>query len=151
MKRANWFSVSPEGANAIRTLHHFVTTGTALPAKLIHLVFLRVSQINGCAHCIDIHTRDLLKEGMSLDTVVLVPVWHEAEYLFTQQERAALAWAEEVTRVSDTHASDQAYAAAAAAFPEKELVDLTLTIAAMNAINRLGISFRLKPRAKADA
>ena len=151
MKRANWFSVSPEGANAIGTLHHFVTTGTALPAKLIHLVFLRVSQINGCAHCIDIHTRDLLKEGMSLDTVVLVPVWHEAEYLFTQQERAALAWAEEVTRVSDTHASDQAYAAAAAAFPEKELVDLTLTIAAMNAINRLGISFRLKPRAKADA
>ena len=150
MKRANWFSVSPEGANAIGTLHHFVTTGTALPAKLIHLVFLRVSQINGCAHCIDIHTRDLLKEGMSLDTVVLVPVWHEAEYLFTQQERAALAWAEEVTRVSDTHASDQAYAAAAA-FPEKELVDLTLTIAAMNAINRLGISFRLKPRAKADA
>jgi AhpD family alkylhydroperoxidase len=151
MKRANWFSVSPEGANAIGTLHHFVTTGTALPAKLIHLVFLRVSQINGCAHCIDIHTRDLLKEGMSLDTVVLVPVWHEAEYLFTQQERAALAWAEEVTRVSDTHASDQAYAAAAAAFPEKELVELTLTIAAMNAINRLGISFRLKPRAKADA
>jgi AhpD family alkylhydroperoxidase len=151
MKRANWFSVSPEGANAIGTLHHFVTTGTALPANLIHLVFLRVSQINGCAHCIDIHTRDLLKEGMSLDTVVLVPVWHEAEYLFTQQERAALAWAEEVTRVSDTHASDQAYAAAAAAFPEKELVELTLTIAAMNAINRLGISFRLKPRAKADA
>lgn len=151
MKRANWFSVSPEGANAIGTLHHFVTTGTALPAKLIHLVFLRVSQINGCAHCIDIHTRDLLKEGMSLETVVLVPVWHEAEYLFTQQERAALAWAEEVTRVSDTHASDQAYAAAAAAFPEKELVELTLTIAAMNAINRLGISFRLKPRAKADA
>jgi AhpD family alkylhydroperoxidase len=150
MNRANWFAVSPEGARAVGGLHQFVTTGTALPAKLIHLVFLRVSQINGCAHCIDIHTRDLLKEGMSVETVVLVPVWHEAAYLFSVQERAALAWAEEVTRVSETHASDEAYAAAAAAFSPKELVDLTLTIAAMNAINRLGISFRLKPRAKAD-
>jgi len=151
MKRANWFTVSPEGAKAIGALHHFVTTGTALPAKLIHLVFLRVSQLNGCAHCIDIHTRDVIKEGMSVDTVVLVPVWHEAAYLFSEQEQAALAWAEEVTRVSETHASDAAYAAAAAAFSEKDFVDLTLTIAAMNAINRLGISFRLKPRAKAHA
>lgn len=150
MKRANWFAISPEGAKAVGALHHFVTTQTALPARLIHLVFLRVSQINGCAHCIDIHTRDLLKEGMSLDTVVLVPVWHEATYLFSEQERAALAWAEEVTRVSETHASDQAYAEAAEAFGEKDLVDLTLTIAAMNAINRLGISFRLKPRARAE-
>ena len=150
MKRANWFAISPEGAKAVGTLHHFVTTGTALPARLIHLVFLRVSQINGCAHCIDVHTRDLIKEGMSLDTVVLIPVWHEATYLFSEQERAALAWAEEVTRVSETHASDEAYAAAAAAFSEKDLVDLTLTIAAMNAINRLGISFRLKPRARAE-
>ena len=108
MKRANWFAVSPEGAKAIGALHHFVTTGTALPARLIHLVFLRVSQINGCAHCIDIHTRDVIKEGMSVDTVVLVPVWPEAEYLFSAQERAALAWAEEVTRVRETHASDEA-------------------------------------------
>jgi AhpD family alkylhydroperoxidase len=150
MKRANWFAISPKGAKAVGALHHFVTTSTALPSKLVHLVFLRVSQINGCAHCIDIHTRDLIKEGMSVDTVVLVPVWHEATYLFSEQERAALAWAEEVTRVSETHASDEAYAAAAAAFSERDLVDLTLTIAAMNAINRLGISFRLKPRARAD-
>ena len=60
MNRAVWFNVSPEGAKAIGTLHHFVTQGTALPSSLTHLVFLRVSQINGCAHCIDIHTRDLL-------------------------------------------------------------------------------------------
>jgi AhpD family alkylhydroperoxidase len=149
MNRANWFAISPEGAKAVGALHHYVTTGTALPTRLIHLVFLRVSQINGCAHCIDIHSRDLLKEGMPVDTLVLVPVWHEAAYLFSDQERAALAWAEEVTRVSETHASDEAYAAAAAAFNEKDLVDLTLTISTMNAINRLGISFRLKPRAKA--
>jgi AhpD family alkylhydroperoxidase len=149
MQRANWFVVSPDGAKAVGGLHHFVTTGTNLPKLLIDLVFLRVSQINGCAHCIDIHTRDLLKEGMSVDKVVLVPVWQEAAYLFSDQERAALAWAEEVTRVSETHVSDEAYAAASAAFSERDLVDLTITIAAMNAINRLGVSFRLKPKAKA--
>ncbi len=149
MQRANWFAVSPDGAKAVGGLHHFATTGTGLPSLLVHLVFLRVSQLNGCAHCIDIHTRDLIKEGMSVEKIVLVPVWHEADYLFNEQERAALAWSEEVTRVSETHASDEAYAAAAKVFGEKDLVDLTLTIAAMNAINRMGISFRLKPRAKA--
>ena len=149
MNRAIWFNVSPEGAKAIGTLHHFVTQGTGLPSLLTHLVFLRVSQINGCAHCIDIHTRDLLAEGMSVEKLVLVPVWHEAAYLFSEQERAALAWAEEVTRVSETHASDEAYAAALAVFDDKDLVDLTLTIATMNAINRMGVSSRMKPRAKA--
>lgn len=149
MVRANWFQVSPEGAKALGGLHHYVTTGTDLPSGLIHLVFLRVSQLNGCAHCIDIHTRDLIKEGMSVDKVVLVPVWHEAAYLFSDQERAALDWAEEVTHVGETHASDEAYSSALAVLGEKNLVELTIAIAAMNAINRMGISFRLKPRAKA--
>ena len=148
MNRAVWFQTSPEGAKAVGSLHHFVTKGTGLPSLLTHLVFLRVSQINGCAHCIDIHTRDLLSEGMSVEKLVLVPVWYEAEYLFSERERAALAWTEEVTRVSETHASDEAYAAALAVFGEKDLVDLTLTVAAMNAINRMGISFRMKPRAR---
>jgi AhpD family alkylhydroperoxidase len=149
MNRAVWFQSSPEGAKAVGALHHFVTQSTRLPSALTHLVFLRVSQINGCAHCIDIHTRDLLAEGMAVDKLVLVPVWHEAQYLFSEQERAALAWSEEVTRISETHARDEAYAAALAVFGEKDLVDLTLTIAAMNAINRMGVSFRMKPRAKA--
>jgi len=149
MKRPNWFHISGEGAKAVGALHHYVTTSTGLHDQLIHLVFLRVSQINGCAHCIDIHTRDLIKGGMSVDKVVLVPVWEEAGYLFTDQERAALAWAEEVTLVSQTHASDDAYAAALAVFGEKPLVELTIVIATMNAINRMGISFRMKPLAKA--
>ena len=151
MDRAVWFQTSPEGAKAVGALHHFVTEGTSLPSLLTHLVFLRVSQINGCAHCIDIHSRDLLEEGMPVDTLVLVPAWHEAPWLFSEQERAALAWAEEVTRVSETHASDSAYAAAAAVFAEKDLVDLTLVIATMNALNRLGVGFRMKPRARAAA
>lgn len=148
MTRPNWFHVSAEGARALGELHTYATTGTNLPGQLVHLVFLRVSQLNGCAHCIDIHTRDLIKGGMTVDKLVLVPVWEEASYLFSEQERAALAWAEEVTLVSETHASDEAYAAALAAFGEKDLVELTIVIATMNALNRMGVSFRMKPLAK---
>jgi len=149
MSRLNWFEASPEGAKALGGIHQYVTKGTNLPDQLVHLVFLRVSQINGCAHCIDIHSRDLIKGGMSVEKTLLVPVWHEAEYLFTEQERAALAWTEEVTLVSETHVSDEAYAAVSAAFSPKDLVDLTITIGAMNAFNRMGVSFRVKPSAKA--
>ncbi|MBX7271326.1 MULTISPECIES: carboxymuconolactone decarboxylase family protein [Stutzerimonas] len=149
MTRPNWFQVSAEGARALAELHKYATTGTNLPDQLVHLVFLRVSQLNGCAHCIDIHTRDLIKGGMTVDKLVLVPVWEEASCLFSEQERAALAWAEEVTLVSETHASDEAYSAALATFGEKDLVELTIVIATMNALNRMGISFRMKPLAKA--
>ncbi|RFZ82593.1 carboxymuconolactone decarboxylase family protein [Shinella sp. WSJ-2] len=148
MSRMNWSEVAPDGAKALFGVHHYVTAKTNLPAELIHLVFLRVSQINGCAHCIDMHSRDLRKT-MSVDKITLVPVWDEVPHLFSDQERAALAWAEEVTNVSQTHASDKAYAAAAAAFEPKDLVDLTITIAAMNAFNRLGAPFRLPVAAKA--
>jgi len=86
---------------------------------------------------------------MSVDKITLVPVWDEVHHLFSDQERAALAWAEEVTRVSETHASDEAYAAASAAFAPKDLVDLTIAIAAMNAFNRLGVPFRVPVAAKA--
>ncbi|MBB5704605.1 AhpD family alkylhydroperoxidase [Ochrobactrum daejeonense] len=147
MSRMNWSEVAPEGAKALFGVHHYVTSKTNLPDELIHLVFLRVSQINGCAHCIDMHSRDLRKT-MSVDKITLVPVWDEVPHLFSDQERAALAWAEEVTNVSQTHASDEAYAAAAAAFEPKDLVDLTITIAAMNAFNRLGAPFRLPVAAK---
>jgi AhpD family alkylhydroperoxidase len=148
MSRLNWSEVAPEGAKALYGVHHYVTAKTNLPAELIHLVFLRVSQINGCAHCIDLHSRDLRKT-MSVDKITLLPVWDEVPHLFNDQERAALAWAEEVTNVSQTHASDEAYAAAAAAFEPKDLVDLTITIAAMNSFNRLGAPFRLPVAAKA--
>ena len=148
MARLKWHEGAPDGAKALFGIHHYVTQRTNLPEELVHLVFLRVSQINGCAHCIDLHSRDLRKT-MSVDKVALLPVWDEVPHLFSEQERAALAWAEEVTRVSETHASDEAYAAAAAAFEPRDLVDLTITIAAMNAFNRLGVSFRLPVAAKA--
>lgn len=148
MTRLVWSEVASEGAKALYGVHHYVTTKTNLPEELIHLVFLRVSQINGCAHCIDLHSRDLRKT-MSVDKITLLPVWEEVPHIFSEQERAALAWAEEVTRVSETHASDEAYSAAAAAFGAKDLVDLTITIAAMNAFNRLGAPFRLPVQARA--
>ena len=147
MARLNWSEVAPEGAKALYGVHHYVVTRTNLPVELIHLVFLRVSQINGCAHCIDLHARDLRKT-MSVEKITLVPVWDEVPHLFSDMERTALAWAEEVTRVSETHASDEAYAAASAAFEPKDLVDLTIAIAAMNAFNRLGAPFRLPVAAK---
>lgn len=148
MTRLNWQEIAPDGAKALFGVHHYVTRKTNLPEELVHLVFLRVSQINGCAHCIDLHSRDLRKT-MSIEKITLLPVWQEVAHLFSDQERAALAWAEEVTDIRATHASEQAYAAASAQFTPKDLVDLTITIAAMNAFNRLGVPFRLPVLAKA--
>ncbi|MCM2458154.1 carboxymuconolactone decarboxylase family protein [Rhizobium sp. CG4] len=149
MARLNWYEVAPDGAKALLGVHNYIMKNTSLPEELIHLVFLRVSQINGCAHCIDMHARDLRKT-MSVDKITLIPVWDEVPHIFTDQQRAALAWAEEVTRVSETHVSDEAYAAVSAAFEPKDLVDLTITIATMNAFNRLGVPFRLPVSASAS-
>ena len=87
-----------------------------MPKELIDLVYLRVSQINGCAFCIDMHSRDLLKAGLPVDKLVLVPVWRDAGDVFSRRERAALAWAETVTRVAETGVPDADYDAAAAEF-----------------------------------
>jgi AhpD family alkylhydroperoxidase len=118
-----------------------------LPARLIDLVYLRVSQINGCAYCIDMHSRDLLRAGLPVEHLVLVPVWHEAGTIFSEEERAALAWAETVTRVAEIGVPEDAYRAAAAAFGQKELADLTIAIGLMNTFNRMAVSFRTTPTA----
>ena len=132
-----------------RRVHGYVRQ-SGLPSRLVELVFLRVSQINGCAYCIDSHSRDLLKAGMPVEHLVLVAAWHEAASIFTEQERAALAWAEEVTRLGERGVPDSAFEAAAAVFHEKPLADLTLAIAMMNAFNRMATSFRAKPKALTD-
>ncbi len=116
-----------------------------LSADLIDLVYLRVSLINGCAYCIDKHSRDLLKSGMSVDKLVLVPVWQEAPALFSPRERAALKWAEVVTRVVETGIPDDAYAEARAEFSEQDLLDLNVAVGLMNALNRQAIAFRMIP------
>jgi AhpD family alkylhydroperoxidase len=106
-----------------------------------------VSLINGCAYCIDTHSRELRELGVSNEKVALVSVWDEAGELFDARERAALAWAETVTQISTTGAPDSAYAAVSVHFDEKELVDLTIAIGLMNAYNRMAISFRVTPAA----
>ncbi len=144
--RLDHASTSPDGYKALGVAHAYIQH-CGLPKTLIDLVYLRVSQLNGCAYCIDLHSRDLLKLGVSVDKLVLVPVWHEAGAVFSARERTALAWAETVTRVAETGVPDDAYAAAAAEFGDKELVDLTYAISLMNAVNRLGVTFRMTPAA----
>ena len=145
-QRLNYTAAAAAGMKAFGGVHGYVAQ-SGLPAALVDLVYLRVSLINGCAYCIDMHSRDLLKGGMTVEKLVLVPVWREAGGFFSERERAALAWAETVTRVADTAVPDADYRDAAAAFSDKELADLTIAIALMNAYNRLAISFRRPPAA----
>ncbi|MBC9035102.1 carboxymuconolactone decarboxylase family protein [Sphingomonas sp. JC676] len=148
--RIEYAKVSPEGFKAFGGVYVSVQK-SGLLQELVNLVHLRVSQINGCAYCIDMHSRDLLKGGIAVDKLVLVAVWRDAGELFSARERAALAWAETVTCIAETAAPDADYQAAAAEFNEKELADLTYAIGLMNAFNRFGIAFRTPPAAAAKA
>ena len=148
--RIDYAKASPEGYRAFGGVHVFLQK-CGLPKELVDLVYLRVSQINGCAFCIDMHTRELLKSGLTVDKLALVSVWRDAGRLFSARERVALAWAETVTRVAETGVPAADYEAAAAEFSDKELADLTYAIGLMNAFNRFGISFRSTPAAAAKA
>ena len=149
-QRMNYAAAAPGGMKALESVHAYISR-SGLPATLIDLVYLRVSQINGCGYCIDMHGRDLLKAYVPIEKLLLVSAWDEAGSLFSDQEKAALNWAEVVTRVSDTHVPDEAYAEARAAFTEKQLADLTIAVGLMNAYNRVAISFRATPLAAAPA
>jgi AhpD family alkylhydroperoxidase len=145
-KRLDYTQIAPAGVKALGAVYGYVMQ-SSLPAVLIDLVFLRVSQINNCAYCLDMHTRDLLKKGQKVEKLALLQAWAEAGDLFDARERAALAWAETVTRVAETGVPDAAYQAARAVFDERELVDLTIAIGLMNTYNRMAISFRNTPQA----
>ena len=145
-QRVDYQQVSSRGMRPLNGVHAYVAQ-SGLSGELVDLVYLRVSQINNCAYCLDLHTRDLLKRGVKIEKLALVQAWAEAGALFSERERAALAWAETVTRVAETEVPDEAFRAARATFEEKELVDLTIAIGLMNAYNRLAISFRATPQA----
>lgn len=145
-ERINYTEVAPAGVKALGGVYGYVMQ-SGLSDILVDLVYLRVSQINGCAYCIDLHTRDLLKKGQKVEKLALTPVWREAGRVFDARERAGLAWAETVTRVAETAIPDDAFEAARAVFTEKELVDLTIAIGLMNTFNRLSIGFRRAPQA----
>ena len=143
-QRLDYEKLSAAGLRALGGVYMYIVN-SGLPKALIDLVFLRASQINGCAYCIDMHARDLIKGGVAVEKVMLVQAWREAGELFTAKEKAALQWAEAVTLVSETHAPDEAFAAASAEFQPKEISDLTLAIGVINTYNRLSIGFRRLP------
>ena len=145
-QRLDHNQIAPAGVKAIGTVYGYVTQSGLSPV-LVDLVYLRVSQINNCAYCLDMHTRDLLKKGQAVEKLALLQAWREAGALFDERERAALAWAESVTRVAESGVPDSDYEAARAVFEERELVDLTIAIGLMNVYNRMAISFRNTPQA----
>lgn len=144
--RIDYNKVAPAGIKALGGVYGYLTQ-CGFPATLIELVYLRISQINGCAYCLDMHARSLQKMGVGIEKLALLQAWREAEVLFDAEECAALAWAETVTRVAETAIPDDAYEAARAVFSEKQLVDLTIAIGLMNTYNRLAIGFRNPPQA----
>jgi AhpD family alkylhydroperoxidase len=147
--RLDYATVSPEGYRAMIALYRYLPA-CGLEPGLIHLVFLRVSQINGCAYCVDLHWHDALKAGDSARRLNSVVTWRETPF-FSPRERAALAWAEALTRIAETHAPDADYDAVRAVFTDKELVDLSFAIGMMNGLNRIGIGFRRTPAAESVA
>jgi len=146
VQRIDYNQIAPAGVKALGGVYSYVVQ-SGLPTELVELVYLRISQINNCAYCLDMHTRDLIKKGVAIEKLALVQAWQEGGHLFNERENAALAWAESVTKVSTTGVPDDVYQLAHSVFDEKELVDLTIAISLMNAYNRMAISFRNTPQA----
>jgi AhpD family alkylhydroperoxidase len=139
--RLNWLKAAPGVAQALTAMQRVVDESGLEPA-LLELVKLRASQINGCAFCIDMHTKDARAAGETEQRLYLLDAWREAAHLYSERERAALAWTEAVTQIAAGHAPDQTYELVRAEFAEAELVKLTLAIVTINGWNRLNIAFR---------
>ena len=139
--RLDYQKASPEAFNAMIHLENQIHK-SGLEDSLLELVKSRSSQLNGCAWCLDMHTKDARARGETEQRLYLLPVWREAP-CYTERERAALAWTEEVTLVAETHeVPDEVYEEARRHFSEKELVDLTMAVIAINGWNRLNVAFQ---------
>jgi AhpD family alkylhydroperoxidase len=141
--RMDFRKASPQGAKAMGELHAFVKR-CGLDHMLLELVKMRASQINGCAHCIDMHTKELRAGGESEQRLYLLNAWEESPF-YSDRERAALAWTEALTLITDGHVPDEVYEQARAQFSEEELANLTCAVIAINGANRLNIAFRTVP------
>ena len=141
--RLDFRKASPQGEKAMMGLHMFVRN-CGLDHALLELVKLRASQLNGCAHCIDMHTKELRADGESEQKLYLLNAWRESPF-YTDRERAALGWTEAVTLLPNSQVPDDVYDEARKAFSEEELVNLTLALVAINGANRLNIAFRTVP------
>jgi AhpD family alkylhydroperoxidase len=143
--RMDFRKASPPAGDAIAHLHAYVAK-CGLEHGLLELVKLRASQINGCAHCIDMHTKELRAGGEDEQRLYLLNAWRESPF-YSERERAALAWTEALTLVTDGHVPDEVYETARAQFSEAELANLSVAIIAINGANRLNIAFRTVPGA----
>jgi AhpD family alkylhydroperoxidase len=141
--RIDYYKLSPGGYKAVLGLEQYLAS-TSLEKKLLHLIKLRVSQINGCAYCLNMHWKDLQAEGEKEQRMYSLDAWRETPY-YSDRERAALAWAEAVTNITDGHVPDEVYEQTRQHFSEQKLADLTLAVAAITVWNRLSIAFRIVP------
>jgi len=141
--RIEFHKASPAAVTAMLALQNYVN-GCGLEHSLLELVKLRASQINGCAYCIDMHTKDARAAGESEQRLYLLSAWRESPQ-YSDRERAALQWTESVTLLSQTHVPDEDYEQARAHFSEEELVNLSMAIVAINGWNRLCVGFRALP------
>jgi len=152
-ERIHYTKVAPLAYHAMLGLEKYLHE-SGLEVGLLHLIKLRASQINGCAYCLDMHWKDLRAIGETEQRMYSLDAWEESPY-YTERERAALAWTDAVTRVSETRVPDEVYEKVREHFSEKELADLTLAVATINAWNRLAIAGRVTPGtyqpAKAEA
>ena len=139
-QRLNYYGAAPATIKALVALEdHLAKSG--LEQSLYHLVKTRASQINGCAYCIHMHTKDARAHGETEERLYLLDAWRESP-LYTERERAALAWTDSLTRISETHAPDADYELVRAQFKDAELVNLTALIGMINLWNRVAIGFR---------
>src|SRR5581483_3001450 len=131
---------SPKPINAMYGLQAYVNN-SGLEPKLLHLIEMRASQINGCAYCLDMHSKDARAAGETEQRLYLLDAWREVD-LYSARERAALEWTEALTQIGEGHVPDEVYAAVREHFSEAELVNLSLAVVAINGWNRLCIAFR---------
>lgn len=153
-QRLDYKKTAPEGFKAMLALSNYAQEN-GLEHSLLELVKTRASQINGCAFCLDMHSKDARAAGETEQRLYLLSAWREAPF-YTERERSALAWTEAVTLVSETHVPEEVYEEARRHFSEKELVDLTFAVIAINSWNRLSVSFRVpagtyQPTGKAES
>jgi AhpD family alkylhydroperoxidase len=141
--RIDYTKASPEAAKAMFGLEKYLR-GCGLEHSLLLLVKMRASQINGCAYCLDMHSKDARADGETEQRLYTLNAWRETPF-FTDRERAALAWTEALTRIADTHAPDDVFQEVREQFDEKELIDLTLAIVTINSWNRIAIGLRMPP------
>ena len=142
-QRINAYAKGQGAVKAMFGLTAYLSKSPIEP-KLLHLVEFRVSQINGCAYCLDMHSKDLRNDGDTEQRLYMLPAWRESPF-YTDRERAALAWAEAVTLIADGHVPDEVYEEARKQFSEEEVIDLTLAVTTVNSWNRLNIAFRTTP------